>query len=108
MRDFIETRKDFINTFFDNAYGLTLDQIEKALAAVDDLSKDIYENLLSDGAFENCKTDKEKHNVLMANAYSIFLSNIQSCKGDLLEIRDYFKELDIELTDIQTFRMSLL
>lgn len=103
-------RKEFIDTLFDNGHGLTLDQIQAIEDEMPsffptDTPDEFIDDILNDPDVE---TQKEAMDIAMFQARDVFIDMVRDC-ADMLEIRDCFKSyFQVELTDIQVFRMSLL
>ena len=91
------TKHEFIMRLFDNGYGLTLDQIERAEAyAIDDAA---------------CQTFDEQEAIeLIPMAREVFINGMSDCE-DMIELRDYLNSRlyganDTErVSDMQVYRL---
>ena len=97
------TRKEFINTLFDNGDGLTLAQISE-------LVYDIIPDELPDGLVDLIKENAPdiEHNtalnIAMEQGYDVFIQRIADCE-DLLEISDFLGYYFKDVTDKQILRL---
>ena len=92
------TKHEFIMRLFDNGYGLTLDQIERAEAyAIDDAA---------------CQTFDEQEAIeLIPTAREVYIEQLHDCEN-MLEMREYLyktlytpQERNGQITDSQVYRL---
>ena len=93
------TRQDFIFRLFDNENGLTLDQIEHVEEL---LPETIPDGLIQDIIDRDGCTDEEAAEIALLDAREVALNNMKDYAGDMLSLRDLFREYyGISLSDHQ-------